>query len=775
MNINANITATGDAAGMNITPGSAGTYRLAFGNKITLSGANPSLTVFGRSFTIINSVEALQNMNQNLTGYYALGSDINASVTSGWNGGAGFVPIGGERLTEFTGAFDGMGHTITGLTINRYSNGNDFNNGLFGNTGTGSLIFNIGLIDSNITGHLYVGGLVGFATGTSIFNSYSEGKVTGTGDLGGLVGMCVSCTISNSYSTGEVMSVNPGADYEIGGFVGRTNGGTISNSYSTSTVTGFHEVGGFVGWVYGSIISNSYSTGTVTGGAPVGGFAGVATSASIDNCYTTGAVTGRSPFGNVGGFIGSFGSAGGVISNSYWDIQTSGLTSSDGGTGLTTAEMVIQASFNGWDFNNTWSIAEGRNYPQLRGVGGPGSTAIITGGSATDPGTGGTGTGGSTNPGTGGGTIDPGTGGNTDTGGITGGDTNTGGTGTNPGTGSGTGNSNPGTGGGIIGSNTGGGTTGGNIIPAPGLTANMLDQLDNANEERARLERERIESERAEQERIAQEQERKKQEATTPTSSVDDLVDKLGQLSGQTSNGGKTTASTADIQAAYHACILAFIEQYSSITQGISDRNYAIADANSAITELKVASSLAGNIIGRLTRFMLGDVTAFASIPEELLTPGMFNTIFPELLATYYINESTQYINQFNEMVNKVNNGSLPDDKNTLLNMVECIQKASECSAAAYAISSDDIEKYASMGNSNFSNVKLFFDVEGKILTGFVGGVIPDSALTLKLILGGNSILDALGETKLPPAVHDAMAARGAQYDSIIVRVQQMP
>ena len=66
---------------------------------------------------LVNTVYDLQNMQNYLSGTYALGRDIDAGVTSGWNSGAGFSPIGGG--TSFTGNFDGQGHTISGLFINR--------------------------------------------------------------------------------------------------------------------------------------------------------------------------------------------------------------------------------------------------------------------------------------------------------------------------------------------------------------------------------------------------------------------------------------------------------------------------------------------------------------------------------------------------------------------------------------------------------------------------------------------------------------------------------
>jgi hypothetical protein len=61
-------------------------------------------------------VDQLQAMRDDLTGYYALGNDIDASDTVNWNENAentdqkfGFVPVG-NYTNKFTGSFDGRGH-----------------------------------------------------------------------------------------------------------------------------------------------------------------------------------------------------------------------------------------------------------------------------------------------------------------------------------------------------------------------------------------------------------------------------------------------------------------------------------------------------------------------------------------------------------------------------------------------------------------------------------------------------------------------------------------
>jgi hypothetical protein len=105
-----------------------------------------------------------------LTADYYLANDIDCSCTSGWNGGAGFEPIG-NYSNEFTGTFDGKGYKITNLYINRSTT--DYV-GLFGFTGSGSEIKDVGLEEVNVSGDLYVGGLVGYNRGGTITNSYYD-------------------------------------------------------------------------------------------------------------------------------------------------------------------------------------------------------------------------------------------------------------------------------------------------------------------------------------------------------------------------------------------------------------------------------------------------------------------------------------------------------------------------------------------------------------------------------------------------------------------------
>jgi filamentous hemagglutinin family protein len=383
--INAPITFTGENASLAFKHGSAG-YHLLTGVPVTLAGDNATFSVNGQAYTLIRNADQLQDMQLDLAGHYALAVDIDASETAGWNAEAGFDPVGDDG-SLFIGTFDGLGHTITGLTINR-----PFEQyvGLFGYT-DGAMIRHLGLVGGSVTGNLYVGGLVGYNYRGTIETSYATGTVMSSGfSVGGLVGVNEGGTIETSYAPGNLMS----SGYYVGGLVGTNlaggtiarsyatgsvtgsyfvgglvglNSGEIATSYATGAVTGRSDVGGLVGWNWGGTIEKSYATGTVmSSGDPlddysVGGLVGWNDGGTISTTYATGAVTGS---GNVGGLVGY---NGGAVERSYWDTESSGTTlgiggddgSANGVAGRTTDEMQditrFAETYEGWDFETVWS------------------------------------------------------------------------------------------------------------------------------------------------------------------------------------------------------------------------------------------------------------------------------------------------------------------------------------------------------------------------------------------------------------------------------------
>ena len=132
----------------------------------------------------ISTPEQLDRVRDNLSASYILMQDIDmttylASGGAGYAqwGDSGWKPIGGYP-NGFTGNFNGAGHTINGIWINR---GAESFVGLFG-CANGS-IENIGIkidSDKSIKGTYEVGGLVGFQYWGSITNSYVFGGVSGS-------------------------------------------------------------------------------------------------------------------------------------------------------------------------------------------------------------------------------------------------------------------------------------------------------------------------------------------------------------------------------------------------------------------------------------------------------------------------------------------------------------------------------------------------------------------------------------------------------------------
>ncbi|NGZ90170.1 hypothetical protein G7034_07885, partial [Psychroflexus sp. C1] len=254
-------------------------------------------------------------------------ADIDAAVTSEscYNSGAGWLPIGNVS-TKFTGSYNGDGHTISNLFINRP---NEQRIALFGET-DGATIERLGIVDPDIT-----------VTGTGFFGQGSN--------VGSLVGL---------------------AD----------NGTSISECFATggSVSAGGSGVGGLIGQLLWSSLTDSYAIVAVEGGdADInysGGLVGVNSSSTITNCYAAGSVAFKQYSTGFGFVTVSRGLTQGSngITNSFYDSDATGQTTG-GGTAKTTVEMQQQATFTNWDFQceaangtaNIWGIDEGNDYPVL--------------------------------------------------------------------------------------------------------------------------------------------------------------------------------------------------------------------------------------------------------------------------------------------------------------------------------------------------------------------------------------------------------------------------
>jgi hypothetical protein len=250
------------------------------------------------------------------TGYFIQTSDIDASETAAWDSSRGWPGI-----TYFGGIYDGQGHSIHHLTLNRPSLNYT---GLFGQVYSGGIIRRLAVRDVSVSGNLCVGGLVGVNSG--------------------LVELCSS--------TGNVQ----GQLYYIGGLIG-SNYGVTRKCWSHANANGQQCVGSLTGETYnGAVIENSYATGIASGSSAIGCLTGSCYLGYATHCYSTG-------HGDGGGLTGF----GGTSTGCFWDTLVSGNLSSSCGTARSTAEMKMQTTYtdSGWDFDSTWMMV-GNNYPILR-------------------------------------------------------------------------------------------------------------------------------------------------------------------------------------------------------------------------------------------------------------------------------------------------------------------------------------------------------------------------------------------------------------------------
>lgn len=329
--------------------------RIATAEQLIAAGSHPSL--LHRHYVLVSDIDLDPNLPKAQMFDRALIAPDTSDMDEGFQG-----PV-------FTGTFDGNGHTISNLEIEGHSY-----LGLFGAVGRGAQIVNVNVVNAAVTGNGWHIGAITGTNGGTLQACDSSGVVMGYSDVGGLVGSNYHAFIIESASDTDVV----GIEY-VGGLVGSqlsedSDEATIYGSNATGSVFGWHWVGGLVGFNQGTVsrcssdsfingssclgglvgyhdttalLSNCYSHSTVQGEDRVGGLVGV-NAGSVRFTYSAGQVTGVS---HMGGLVGRSEAQAEVIS-SFWDMEVSGQSSSDGGLGVTTAALQELSTYlaAGWDF-----------------------------------------------------------------------------------------------------------------------------------------------------------------------------------------------------------------------------------------------------------------------------------------------------------------------------------------------------------------------------------------------------------------------------------------
>ncbi|NMM61892.1 cell wall-binding repeat-containing protein [Clostridium sp. P21] len=320
----------------------------------------------------IASAAQLNKVRDYLDKNFVLTADIDLSSYANWEPIGTFKPISDKPEDEetpdpkaaFRGSFNGNGHTISNLKIDRKNMGiglfgcitqnenksvvihnlivknvsvtgyNDLIGGVIGHQAAGSPIEKIELIgDNKITGNdksANVGGIVGGAMDSNITDCKSEANIIVNGDGNNLVGILGgglgNCSLSGCSAKGSI-TVNGKEVYSIGGLAGCIHEGAyVKNCSSDVTISAAEKdfmIGGLIGHAGTfdengpTVISNctvkanikaaenaSRIGGVVGSGFYIDGFEYYPTPSvyKVENCNTEGSIVGGKEVGTVAGY-----------------------------------------------------------------------------------------------------------------------------------------------------------------------------------------------------------------------------------------------------------------------------------------------------------------------------------------------------------------------------------------------------------------------------------------------------------------------------------------
>lgn len=240
----------------------------------------------------------------------------------------GFSPIGdspyGQRQkVTFNGYFNGDGHYITNVYINR----NQKYIGLFGDLGEGAIVEKVGIRNINIS---YKGDYIGGAL---------TARVSGTQENPVYINEC--CIIGGNITTEN--------EFTIGGLIGYADYAKVTNCYTTINLHGSSDVGGVIG---------SMNFGT-----------------EMKYCYASGVLSNDEGKYMIGGLVSSQFGITAIMEDCFWDVETTkqyhaGWSDYEGFTKLNTVDFSNKALFSdkGWNFQAKWKMGnvDGDNYIRPR-------------------------------------------------------------------------------------------------------------------------------------------------------------------------------------------------------------------------------------------------------------------------------------------------------------------------------------------------------------------------------------------------------------------------
>lgn len=236
--------------------------------------------------------------------YFKQTADIDMSAVPN------FEPIGFATASTFDGIYDGNGHKIKNLHIDRREEGDG---GLFGIIEADGVVKNVVLESPSVkVGKIRAGSVAGHAKGSVSDISVINGSVTSTvGTVGGVIGQAAK-PVDNCTFSGSVEGTN-----FVGGIIGQANC-RVSNCFSTADIVigkkdGY--AGGVVGTLAGDTLINCAFDGYISdkvGSTIIGGISGLFQNGVIMSCLNSGHIYSKSISTNttiIGGICGTMANA----------------------------------------------------------------------------------------------------------------------------------------------------------------------------------------------------------------------------------------------------------------------------------------------------------------------------------------------------------------------------------------------------------------------------------------------------------------------------------
>lgn len=293
--------------------------------------------------TIATAAEFISKITANPSESFILANDIDFS---------GITLTDSAITANFTGALDGNGFVIDGLTINAPLGASDI--ALFSQIGSGASVSNLNLTNTNISvsdNANRVGALAGSVLGGTIDNVTATGTSIQLGNaafsVGGLVGFAPLGPASITNSSSDVNILGLDDCQAIGGLVGQfVTSGNIESSSSSGTINlgdNAQQVGGIAGVIVSGTVDNCYTDVALTAGLTsslVGGFAGLAASSTnISNSYVSSPISFGAGSTNIGAFVGVLDSS--TLENTtFYNYDACSLNAAGFLSGITTDDTV---------------------------------------------------------------------------------------------------------------------------------------------------------------------------------------------------------------------------------------------------------------------------------------------------------------------------------------------------------------------------------------------------------------------------------------------------